>query len=140
MRKIALGVVALGVIVAAFLLGRVSAQDVEPSCEMCPAARVSATEIWRYVEVGRADRITESASPVDRHRHEQRANRRRHQRRCLFGRVQGIQAALVESTLLSRYNRSGEAFDWLTTRWTAGVSARERWELPGDRRCVQDFS
>ena len=33
MRNTSLGVVAL---VVAFLLGRVSAQDVEPSCEMCP--------------------------------------------------------------------------------------------------------
>ena len=59
MRKITLGVVALSVIVGAFLLGRVSAQDVEPSCEMCPATHVSGAEIERYVEVGRADRITD---------------------------------------------------------------------------------
>ena len=59
MREITLGVVALSVIVGAFLLGRVSAQDVEPSCEMCPATHVSGAEIERYVEVGRADRITD---------------------------------------------------------------------------------
>ena len=59
MRKITLGVVALSVIVGAFLLGRVSAQDVEPSCEMCPATHVSGAEIERYVAVGLADRITD---------------------------------------------------------------------------------
>ena len=59
MRKITLGVVAFSGIAGAFLLGRVSAQDVEPSCEMCPATHVSAAEIGRYVEVGRADRITD---------------------------------------------------------------------------------
>ena len=59
MRKMTLGVVAVGMVVGAFLLGRVSAQDVEPSCEMCPATHVSAAELERYVEVGRADRITD---------------------------------------------------------------------------------
>ena len=59
MRKITLGVVAVVVVVGAFLLGRVSAQDVEPSCEMCPATHVPAAEIERYVEVGREDRITD---------------------------------------------------------------------------------
>lgn len=56
MWKVTLGAVAVGV---AFLLGRVSAQDVEPSCVMCPATYVSAAEIERYVAVGRADRITD---------------------------------------------------------------------------------
>ena len=59
MQKITLVVVAIGMVVGAFLLGRVSAQDVEPSCTMCPATHVSAAEIARYVEVGRADRITD---------------------------------------------------------------------------------
>jgi len=59
MRKITLGVVAVGMVVGAFLLGRVSAKDVEPSCKMCPATHVSSTEIERYAEVGREDRITD---------------------------------------------------------------------------------
>ncbi len=56
MRKVTMSVVALAL---AFLLGRVSAQDVEPSCAMCPAAHVPAAEIERYAEVGRQDRITD---------------------------------------------------------------------------------
>ena len=56
MRKGTLGVV---VVVVAFLLGRVSAQDVEPSCAMCPATYLSAAEVERYIGVGRAGRITD---------------------------------------------------------------------------------
>jgi len=56
MRKVTLGVIAVAV---AFGLGRVSAQDVEPSCPMCPAAYLSAAEVERYIDVGRADRITD---------------------------------------------------------------------------------
>lgn len=65
MRKIssAVGMVKMIVVVAvvagAFLLGRVSAQDVEPSCEMCPATHVSSAELERYVAVGRDDRVTD---------------------------------------------------------------------------------
>ena len=65
MRKVRLGVgmvgtvSMVGIVVGAFLLGRVSAQDVEPSCEMCPAMHMSAAEIERYVAVGRADRLTD---------------------------------------------------------------------------------
>ncbi len=65
MRKITLGVVALSVSVGAFLLGRVSAQDVEPSCEMCPATHVSAAEIERYVAVGRGEACAEIVREVD---------------------------------------------------------------------------
>jgi len=43
----------------AFVLGRLSAQDVQPSCEMCPSTYVSAEEIQEYAELGR------SASLVD---------------------------------------------------------------------------
>ena len=62
MRKVKLGVSMVGMVgmvVGAFLLGRVSAQDVEPSCEMCPATHMSTAEIERYVAVGREDRITD---------------------------------------------------------------------------------
>ncbi len=65
MRKISSGVgmvrliVVVGMVAGAFLLGRVSAQDVEPSCEMCPATHVSAAELERYVAVGRDDRVTD---------------------------------------------------------------------------------
>jgi mannose-6-phosphate isomerase-like protein (cupin superfamily) len=65
MRKIWSGVgtirmiVAVAVVAGAFLLGRVSAQDVEPSCEMCPATHVSSAELERYVAVGRDDRVTD---------------------------------------------------------------------------------
>ena len=50
MRRIVLTV---SVVVVGFLLGRVSAQDVEPSCEMCPSTYISAEEIQRYTAVGR---------------------------------------------------------------------------------------
>ena len=56
MRKITLSVMAVGV---AFLLGRVSAQDVEPSCQMCPATYVSAAELAQYVELGRTEGLTD---------------------------------------------------------------------------------
>ena len=65
MRKISSGVgmvrmiVVVAVVAGAFLLGRVSAQDVEPSCEMCPATHVSSAELQRYVAVGRDDRVTD---------------------------------------------------------------------------------
>lgn len=54
MRKLLLSVLAVTV---AFLLGRISAQDITPSCPMCPATYVSAGEIQRYAEVGREDEI-----------------------------------------------------------------------------------
>ncbi|MEO2195588.1 MAG: AraC family ligand binding domain-containing protein, partial [bacterium] len=41
------------VAVAAFGLGRVTAQDVEPSCRMCPATHIPAAEVARYGELGR---------------------------------------------------------------------------------------
>ena len=49
----------VGLVVAAFLLGRVSAQDVEPSCRMCPSTYVSSEEIQRYVNVGRQSGATD---------------------------------------------------------------------------------
>ncbi|MDP6581092.1 MAG: cupin domain-containing protein [Vicinamibacterales bacterium] len=59
MGRITLSIVAIGTVIGAFLLGRVSAQEVEPSCAMCPATYVSAAEIGRYVEAGREDRLTD---------------------------------------------------------------------------------
>jgi mannose-6-phosphate isomerase-like protein (cupin superfamily) len=56
MRKVTLSVMAVGV---AFLLGRVSAQDVEPSCQMCPATYVSAAELAQYAELGRTEGLTD---------------------------------------------------------------------------------
>ncbi|HIE92860.1 MAG TPA: hypothetical protein EYQ83_08340 [Acidobacteria bacterium] len=46
-------VVSVVVAVAAFGLGRVTAQDVEPSCRMCPATHIPAAEVARYGELGR---------------------------------------------------------------------------------------
>ena len=49
----------VGLVVVAFLLGRVSAQDVEPSCRMCPSTYVSSDEIQRYVNVGQQSGATD---------------------------------------------------------------------------------
>lgn len=46
-------VVSVVVVVAAFVLGRASAQDVEPSCPGCPAAHISTAELDRYAALGR---------------------------------------------------------------------------------------
>jgi mannose-6-phosphate isomerase-like protein (cupin superfamily) len=54
MRRVLLSVLA---VMVAFLLGRISAQDVTPSCPMCPATYVSAGEIQRYADVGREETI-----------------------------------------------------------------------------------
>ena len=57
MRKILmLSLLAVG---AAFALGRLSAQNVEPSCEMCSSAYVAAEEIQQYVDVGREAGVTD---------------------------------------------------------------------------------
>jgi mannose-6-phosphate isomerase-like protein (cupin superfamily) len=56
MRRLLLTIAA---IVVAFALGRISAQDIEPSCEMCSATYVSAGEIQQYADVGRAENITD---------------------------------------------------------------------------------
>lgn len=54
MRTYLLSVLAVTV---AFLLGRISAQDIAHSCPMCPATHVPATEIQRYADVGREEQI-----------------------------------------------------------------------------------
>jgi len=46
--------VVTAVVVCAFVFGRLSAQDVNPSCAMCPSTYVSSEEIQRYAERGRA--------------------------------------------------------------------------------------
>ena len=43
----------------AFLIGRLSAQGVEPSCRLCDAVYVPAAEIQQYAAIGRAD------NPID---------------------------------------------------------------------------
>ena len=53
MGRFTLSVVAIGTVIGAFLLGRVSAQDVEPSCPMCPAIHRHCTAAWRV------DRLTD---------------------------------------------------------------------------------
>ncbi len=56
MRKILLSVVA---VMSAFVLGRISAQEIEPSCPMCRVTYISKNEIQQYAEVGLAERITD---------------------------------------------------------------------------------
>ena len=56
MRTVILGV---AVVVFAFVLGRLSAQDIQPSCEMCPSSYIAAEELQQYVEVGRAASVTD---------------------------------------------------------------------------------
>ena len=51
--------VSAGLLIGAFLLGRVSAQDVEPSCELCPSTYVSSEELQRYIDVGRESGATD---------------------------------------------------------------------------------
>lgn len=43
----------------AFVLGRLSAQDVQPSCEMCPSTYVSAEEIQAYADLGRSEGLVD---------------------------------------------------------------------------------
>ncbi len=53
MRQPLFGVIFATTVVLAFVLGRLSAQDVEPSCPMCPSTHIGAGEIESYVTVGR---------------------------------------------------------------------------------------
>ena len=43
----------------AFVMGRLSAQDVQPSCDMCPSTYVPAAEIQEYAEIGRASGLVD---------------------------------------------------------------------------------
>ena len=56
MRNLILTVV---VVSTAFVVGRLSAQDVQPSCDMCPTTYVSAEEIQEYADLGRADGLVD---------------------------------------------------------------------------------
>ena len=57
---------AAAALAAAFLLGRVSAQYVEPSCPGCPATYISAEEIQQYADVGRAQsRVDQQVRSLD---------------------------------------------------------------------------
>ncbi len=56
MRNLILTVV---VVSTAFVVGRLSAQDVQPSCYMCPTTYVSAEEIQEYADLGRADGLVD---------------------------------------------------------------------------------
>jgi len=49
----------VGIVTVAFLLGRVSAQNVEPSCPGCPSTYIAAEEIQRYVELGRGSSLVD---------------------------------------------------------------------------------
>ena len=63
MKKLALAAAALA---AAFLLGRASAQYVEPSCPGCPGTYISAEEIQQYVDVGRTQgRVDQQVRSLD---------------------------------------------------------------------------
>ncbi len=52
-------IIGMQVLAAAFLLGRVSAQDVEPSCPGCPSTYISAEEIEEYVTLGQEQRLVD---------------------------------------------------------------------------------
>jgi mannose-6-phosphate isomerase-like protein (cupin superfamily) len=56
MKRTLFGVVTVGI---AFLLGRIAAQDVEPSCAMCDATYVSADELAAYEAVAVASGVTD---------------------------------------------------------------------------------
>lgn len=54
------GIVLVGVALsAAFLLGRLSAQVIEPSCQLCEATYIPAPELAAYEAIGRASGITD---------------------------------------------------------------------------------
>ena len=46
-------------VMCAFVLGRLSAQDVQPSCSMCSSTYVSVEEILEYAELGRASGLVD---------------------------------------------------------------------------------
>ena len=59
MQKPLFGVVVVTAIVVAFVLGRLSAQDVEPSCSMCPSAYIGGEEIEQFISVAKATGTTD---------------------------------------------------------------------------------
>jgi mannose-6-phosphate isomerase-like protein (cupin superfamily) len=54
MRTLVLSAVAVAV---AFLIGRLSAQNVEPSCKMCDASYIPASEVGEYEAIGKASGV-----------------------------------------------------------------------------------
>lgn len=56
MRTIFLGVGVLAV-AAAFTLGRLSAQEPQPSCRLCPSTYIPASELAAYAAIGRATNV-----------------------------------------------------------------------------------
>ena len=53
-------------VVSAFLIGRLSAQDVQPSCDMCPTTYVAAEEFQEYGAVARASgRVDQQVRSLD---------------------------------------------------------------------------
>jgi mannose-6-phosphate isomerase-like protein (cupin superfamily) len=63
MRNLLLTVIA---VMVAFVFGRLSAQDVQPSCDMCPTTHISKSEIDQYADLGRTDRrIDQQVRSID---------------------------------------------------------------------------
>jgi mannose-6-phosphate isomerase-like protein (cupin superfamily) len=53
-------------VAVAFLVGRLSAQSLEPSCKLCSAVYISASEIEQYVSVARAtNQIDQQVRSID---------------------------------------------------------------------------
>ncbi len=48
-------VLLVGAVALAFAIGRLSAQNVEPSCKMCPSTYIPASEVAEFEAIGRAD-------------------------------------------------------------------------------------
>lgn len=66
MRQPLFAVTCVTALMLAFVLGRLSAQDVEPSCPLCPAAHIGAAEIDTYVTVGReANAVDQQVRSID---------------------------------------------------------------------------
>ena len=60
-------------IVSAFMFGHLSAQNIEPSCDMCPATYVPAEELAEYAFVGRKDGLVDQQVPLRIVAHSKRA-------------------------------------------------------------------
>ena len=63
MRNVRLNV---AVVIDVFVVGRLSAQDVQPSCDMCPSTYVPAEELHAYAEVAReTGRVDQQVRSLD---------------------------------------------------------------------------
>jgi mannose-6-phosphate isomerase-like protein (cupin superfamily) len=58
MRLIAIGAMAAA-LAAAFVVGRLSAQELTPSCLMCPSSYIPRQELEEYERIGRETRVTD---------------------------------------------------------------------------------